>query len=183
MAPGLPMPTAYVALGANLGNSADTVRAAIARLREVSAGRLRVSSLWRTAPVDCPPGSPPFVNAVVGLLPRAGETPETLLARLQALEREFGRQPKRLPNEPRPLDLDLIAFGAETRRTPGLTLPHPRAHLRRFVLQPLCEIAPDLVLPGQTRSVKQLLAALPPGETVERLPDSLPGAEAFDVGG
>jgi 2-amino-4-hydroxy-6-hydroxymethyldihydropteridine diphosphokinase len=111
--------------------------------------------------VDCPPGSPPFLNAVVGFHPRPGETPESLLARLQALEREFGRRPKQLLNEPRPLDLDLIAFGAEVRATPQLTLPHPRAHLRRFVLEPLAEIAPGLVLPGQQASVAKLLATLP----------------------
>lgn len=164
-----PATLAFVALGANLGDPIRTVRAAIGRLGELSDAPLLVSSLWRTAPVDCPPGSPPFVNAVVGFVPRAGDTPETLLARLQALERAFGRRPAKVRNEPRPLDLDLIAFGSETRNTPELTLPHPRAHLRRFVLEPLCEIAADLVLPGQSRDVRELLAALPPGEQVERL--------------
>jgi 2-amino-4-hydroxy-6-hydroxymethyldihydropteridine diphosphokinase len=81
---------------------------------------------------------------------------------LQELEREFGRRPKQVLNEPRPLDLDLIAFGAETRQAAALVLPHPRAHLRRFVLQPLAEIAPDLVLPGQGKPVLDLLLALPP---------------------
>jgi len=131
------------------------------RLRQFSNGPLLRSVIWQTAPVDCPPGSPPFLNAVVGFLPCPGETPESLLARLQALEREFGRRPKQLLNEPRPLDLDLIAFGAQVRATPQLTLPHPRAHLRRFVLQPLTEIAPGLVLPGQQATVAQLLARLP----------------------
>jgi 2-amino-4-hydroxy-6-hydroxymethyldihydropteridine diphosphokinase len=83
-----------------------------------------------------------------------------LLAKLQSLEKEFGRQPKKVLNEPRPLDLDLIAFGAEVRTTPMLTLPHPRAQLRRFVLQPLVEIAPGLILPGQTRTVAELLRTL-----------------------
>jgi 2-amino-4-hydroxy-6-hydroxymethyldihydropteridine diphosphokinase len=101
-----------------------------------------------------------FLNSVAGLVPRAGETPESLLAKLQELEMEFGRPAKRMPNEPRPLDLDLIAFGQETRATDKLTLPHPRAHLRRFVLQPLSEIAPDLLLPGQTKTVAQLLREL-----------------------
>jgi 2-amino-4-hydroxy-6-hydroxymethyldihydropteridine diphosphokinase len=72
-------------------------------------------------------------------------------------------------NEPRPLDLDLVAFGNETRATPVLTLPHPRAHLRRFVLQPLSEIAPDLILPGQTKTVAQLLKELPDDESVRKL--------------
>ncbi|MCI0744899.1 MAG: 2-amino-4-hydroxy-6-hydroxymethyldihydropteridine diphosphokinase, partial [Verrucomicrobia subdivision 3 bacterium] len=118
------------------------------------------SSVYETEPVDCPPGSARFLNAVVGLVPRPDETPETLLARLQALEREFGRQPKIVPNEPRPLDLDLITFGREVRDTPTLVLPHPRAHLRRFVLEPLAEIAPGLILPGQNDTVAGLLGRM-----------------------
>ena len=114
--------------------------------------------------MDCPPGSPPFVNAAAALVPLPNETPESLLAKLQALEKEFGRRPKMLLNEPRPLDLDLIAFGNEVRNTPELTLPHPRAHLRRFVLQPLSEIAPDFRLPGHAHTVRELLDALSPGD-------------------
>ncbi len=134
------------------------LRETMDRLQNFSDSPLLKSSLWKSAPVDCPPGSPMFLNAVVGLIPRAGETPESLLQKLQSLEREFGRKPKTILNEPRPLDLDLIAFGDETRNTAELLLPHPRAHLRRFVLQPLSEIAPDLILPGQTKNVKVLLA-------------------------
>jgi 2-amino-4-hydroxy-6-hydroxymethyldihydropteridine diphosphokinase len=85
------------------------------------------------------------------------------------MEKMFGRQPKRILNEPRPLDLDLITFGTATRNTPALILPHPRAHQRRFVLQPLAEIAPDLILAGQTKTVAALLAALDTNETVTRL--------------
>jgi 2-amino-4-hydroxy-6-hydroxymethyldihydropteridine diphosphokinase len=111
------------------------------------------------------------VNAVVGFCPPPGETPESLLRKLQALEREFGRKPKKLLNEPRPLDLDLIAFGQEVRETNELILPHPRAHQRRFVLAPLTEIAPKLVLPGQAETVTQLLTGLKDDEaqTVVRL--------------
>ena len=150
----------FVALGSNLGNSREILAKAMARLQKFSTAPLIKSSVLETAPEDCPPGSPNFLNAVVGLTPRPDETPETLLAKLQALEKEFGRQPKRILNEARPLDLDLIAFSQETRATPELTLPHPRAHLRQFVLQPLAEIAPDLILPGQTQTVAQLLAGL-----------------------
>jgi 2-amino-4-hydroxy-6-hydroxymethyldihydropteridine diphosphokinase len=160
----------FVALGSNLGDSTGIIRQAMARLQDLSDQPLRKSSLWQTAPVDCPPGSPLFVNAVAGLFPRPGETPESLLAQLQALEKEFGRRPKQVLNEPRPLDLDLIAFGAETRDTPELVLPHPRAHSRRFVLQPLSEIAADLVLPGQNKTVAELLAGLETGEILVRLP-------------
>ena len=153
---------AIVALGSNLGDCRRNIQRAMERLEELSDGPLLRSSLWKTAPVDCPPGSPAFVNAVAGLRPRAGETPESLLGKLQGLENDFGRQMKTVLNEPRPLDLDLIAFGSETRAGKELTLPHPRAHQRRFVLQPLSEIAPDLVLPGQKKTVLHLLGELPP---------------------
>jgi len=151
----------FIALGANLGNARRTIIEAMRQLQQFSDHPLLRSSLWQTSPVDCPPGSPPFVNAVVGLVPRTGETPETLLAKLQQMEKEFGRIPKKVLNEARPLDLDLIAFSSERRATKTLTLPHPLAHLRRFVLEPLTEIAPDLILAGQRKSAARLLAELP----------------------
>jgi len=160
---------AFVALGSNLGDSASILREVMERLQQFAAAPLRRSSFWLSTPVDCPPGSPRFVNAVVALVPIARETPERLLVRLQALEKDFGRRPKRILNEPRPLDLDLIAFGTEVRAGGQLTLPHPRAHLRRFVLEPLVEIAPDLVLPGQTKPVQQLLAELRTNEVMNRI--------------
>lgn len=159
----------YIALGSNLGDSRRVLLNAMDRLQEFSDQPLAKSSLFETTPVDCPPGSANFLNAVVRLVPRAGETPELLLRKLKALEAEFGRRPKKVLNEPRPLDLDLIAFGNEIRSTPDLTLPHPRAHLRRFVLEPLAELAPDLVLPGQGRPVSKLLSQLTSGEDVRRL--------------
>lgn len=162
---------AFVALGSNLGDSPRVLREAMQQLQAFSRQPLVQSSLWQTSPVDCPPGSPPFVNAVIALVPGERETPESLHAKLQSMETEFGRQPKKVLNEPRPLDLDLIAFDQETRNTSELTLPHPRAHLRRFVLQPLSEIAPALVLPGQTRTVVECLAMLPADEAIARLSD------------
>ncbi|KAF0181632.1 MAG: 2-amino-4-hydroxy-6-hydroxymethyldihydropteridine diphosphokinase [Limisphaerales bacterium] len=161
---------AFIALGGNMGDAKVTVREAMQRLAAFSCAPLLCSSLWRSTPVDCPPGSPDFINAVVALTPLPHFTPESLLVELQVLEREFGRQPKQVLNEARPLDLDLIAWGSEVRNTPALTLPHPRAHLRRFVLQPLSELAPDLVLPGQTRTVAELLTGLRTDEALERLP-------------
>lgn len=151
---------AIVALGSNLGDCRRNILRGMERLEGLSDGPLLRSSLRETVPVDCPPGSPPFVNAVVIMAPRAGETPESLLAKLQALEKDFGRQPKKVLNEPRPLDLDLIAFGVATRNDRVLTLPHPRAHQRLFVLQPLSEIAPELILPGQEKTVLELLEKL-----------------------
>jgi 2-amino-4-hydroxy-6-hydroxymethyldihydropteridine diphosphokinase len=158
-----------VALGANQGDCRGNILCAMQRLEELSEKPLLRSSLWQTAPVNCPPGSPPFVNAVVVLTPRPAETPESLLSKLQALEKEFGRRPKQVLNEPRPLDLDLIAFGSQTRHSHDLTLPHPRAHQRRFVLQPLSEIAPSLALPGQSQTVAQLLAQLPADAVMQKL--------------
>jgi len=160
---------AFVALGSNLGDSKQNVLRAMNRLQDCSDFPLLRSSLWQTTPVDCPPGSPLFVNAVAGLLPRMNETPESLLAELRAREIEFGRLPKQVLNEPRPLDLDLIAFGREIHKSEHLILPHPRAHLRRFVLQPLNEIASGLVLPGQVLSVRQLLETLDSPERLLRL--------------
>jgi 2-amino-4-hydroxy-6-hydroxymethyldihydropteridine diphosphokinase len=160
---------AVVALGSNLGDSRRIILEAMARLQNFSDQPILKSSLWQTSPVNCPHGSPAFVNAVVGLVPLADEKPETLLKKLRELEKEFGRAPKMVLNEPRSLDLDLIAFDAETRSTAELMLPHPRAHERRFVLQPLNEIAPELILPGQRQTVSQLLAELPTGETVTLL--------------
>jgi 2-amino-4-hydroxy-6-hydroxymethyldihydropteridine diphosphokinase len=161
---------AFIALGSNLGDPKQNVLRAIERLQALSDFQLLRSSLWQSTPVDCPPGSPSFINAVAGLLPRAGATPEALLDQLQSLEQEFGRRPKTVLNEPRLLDLDLICFRQEIRDTQRLTLPHPRAHLRRFVLQPLSEIAADLLLPRQVLSVGQFLAKLDSSEQLQRLP-------------
>lgn len=156
-------------MGANLGDPWATFPAALRILATWSAQPLAVSSIWRTSPVDCPPGSPDFYNAVTMLTPLENETPESLLAKLQDLERRFGRIHGLVRNAPRALDLDLIAFGQEQRFSANLILPHPRAHLRRFVLQPLSELAPDLVLPGQRLSVRELLQRLPPEPLMRNL--------------
>lgn len=128
-----------VALGSNQGDSRASVLSAIERLSALG-GELVASSLMLSKPVDCPTGSPDFVNAVVAFEAKPGETPETLLEKLQTLEVEFGRQPKVVMNEPRPLDLDIILFGREERASEQLTIPHPRAHLRSFVTGPMAEI-------------------------------------------
>ena len=167
-----PSSLAIIALGSNLGNSRENILDALARLQSFSDEPVLKSSLWETTPMDCPPGSPNFYNAVVGFLPQKKETPESLLEKMQELEKEFGRVTKKVLNEPRPLDLDLIAFGNETRNSPELILPHPRAHLRRFVLQPLSEIAPELILPGQKKTVGELLASLPADEMMTRFEKS-----------
>jgi len=137
--------TAFVGLGANLGNPAATVREAaeaIARVPGVVVTGL--SSLYRSAPVDA--GGPDFVNAVAQL--RTGLSPQALLVALQVIEQHHGRQ-RPYRNAPRTLDLDLLLVDELQIHTAELTLPHPRLHLRAFVLQPLAELAPDLVIPGQ----------------------------------
>jgi 2-amino-4-hydroxy-6-hydroxymethyldihydropteridine diphosphokinase len=155
---------AYIGLGSNLGDSRTILESALRRLADLSRGPVRHSSFWRSSPVDCPPGSPDFLNAVAALVPLEAEDPESMLAKLHQIEREFGRQPKRILNESRPLDLDLLAFGEVKRDTTALVLPHPRAFGRRFVLAPWAEVAPDLVLPGQKNTIAELLRMAPPAE-------------------
>jgi 2-amino-4-hydroxy-6-hydroxymethyldihydropteridine diphosphokinase len=163
------IPSAFIALGSNLGDSRLNIERAFQSLESLSRGPVLRSSLWKSTPVDCPPGSPEFINAVAALTPYPDATSESLLQQLQYLESRFGRIPKTILNEPRPLDLDLIAFGTEARHSPILILPHPRAHLRKFVLAPLAEIAPNFILPGQKKSVRELLEALRTDEVVEKL--------------
>lgn len=151
---------AYIALGSNLGDSELILASVVPRLQALSTVPVMASRWVRSKPVNCPPGSPDFLNGVVAIQPFPGETPESLLRKLQALEVEFGRAPKKVMNEARPLDLDLIAFGSEQRDTEKLKLPHPRAAEREFVLGPLAEIAPDLQLPGCEETVVELLVKL-----------------------
>ena len=143
------------------------------RLAVFARGPLRCSSLWRTSAVDCPPNSPDFINAAVAFDPRPGLTPESLLAALKALELEFGREPIRVRNAPRALDLDLLLYGDATRATADFQLPHPRAVNRRFVLAPAAEVLPEAVWPGQSLTIAELLAELESDEQVVRMADAL----------
>jgi len=138
--------TAYVALGANLGNPLATLQAALAALAEIPATALvSSSSLYRTAPVGLK-HQPDFINAVAML--QTALTPSQLLEALFDIEASFGRS-RSIPNAPRTLDLDLLLHAEATLNEPQLTLPHPRMHLRAFVLVPLMEIAPDCCIPGR----------------------------------
>ena len=105
---------AFIALGSNLGNPKQQVLRALDRLQDFSQLPTVRSSLWQTSPVDCPADSPPFVNAVAGLLPRANETAESLLDKLQTLEQEFGRPAKRALNEPLRGDPCVVGFLASS---------------------------------------------------------------------
>jgi 2-amino-4-hydroxy-6-hydroxymethyldihydropteridine diphosphokinase len=141
--------TAYVGLGANLGDPAQAVRAAIARIAQLpDTAVTRQSSLYRTAPVDA--GGPDYVNAVVEISTRLA-APD-LLALLQRLELGGGRE-RPYRNAPRTLDLDLLFFGSGRIDSARLQVPHPRLDERAFVLVPLAEIAPHLVSPAQLAAV------------------------------
>ena len=141
------MTRAYVGLGANLGDRDRTLRAAVDVLAgEAEIEVVAVSTLRETEPVGVG-DQPRFLNGVAEL--ETTLTALDLLDRLLALEQRFGRV--RIPGEhgPRTLDLDLLIYGDEAIDGPGLTVPHPRLHERRFVLEPLAELAPGLVVPGR----------------------------------
>ncbi len=156
-----------VGVGSNLGKSPQVVVEAMHRLADLAQPQsLRTSRLWRTSPVDCPPDSGDFINAAAAFEPLSGLTPESLLAKLKTMERDFGRGRKIVRNAPRELDLDLLVFGQEERNQTNLVLPHPRAIQRLFVLAPLAEVAADVVWPGTNSTIKELLALLETDEQV-----------------
>lgn len=161
---GLPAPIqACIGLGANLGAAVQTVQQAVAALGQLPETRLVAqSSLYRSAPVEA--SGPDFVNAVAVL--ETALTPEQLLAGLQQLEQDAGRE-RPFRNAPRTLDLDLLLHGNRVQDDPLLTLPHPRMHRRAFVLVPLAEVWPDLTLPGHG-PLQALLSTLG-DQRIERL--------------
>lgn len=150
-----PRATAFVALGANLDDPVAQVRAAGTALADLPQSRLlRLSSLYRTTPVGIH-GQPDFINAVAALETQL--TAHELLTALFAVEASFGRR-RDYHHAPRTLDLDLLLFDAQTIDSELLSLPHPRMHLRAFVLAPLVEIAPDCLIPGRGSAVAWLAA-------------------------
>jgi 2-amino-4-hydroxy-6-hydroxymethyldihydropteridine diphosphokinase len=159
----------FIALGANLpGPDGRDARATCMAAAEALRGLpglsfAGLSRLYETDPI--PAGGPCYVNAVAEL--RGAADPVWLLHRLQAIEAQAGRV-RSVANAPRTLDLDIIAIGDLVRERPDPILPHPRAHLRCFVLQPLADLAPDWVHPRLHRSIAELMAALP-GQGVRRI--------------
>jgi 2-amino-4-hydroxy-6-hydroxymethyldihydropteridine diphosphokinase len=152
------MVRAFVGLGSNLGERRETLRAAIGRLRGLAEVEVKgVSSFRDTEPVDYL-DQPRFLNGAVEL--ETELSARALLGALLELERAFGRdRAAAAPHGPRTLDLDLLLYGDATIDEPLLKVPHPRLHARRFVLEPLAELDPDLEVPGQG-SVQALLARL-----------------------
>jgi 2-amino-4-hydroxy-6-hydroxymethyldihydropteridine diphosphokinase len=156
--------TAFIGLGANLGDTRAALDAAFVAIAHLPHTALTAaSSLYRTAPVDA--AGPDYLNAVVRI--ETSLAPHALLAALQRIERAHGRE-RPYHHAPRTLDLDLLLHGAHRLATPALTLPHPRLHERAFVLRPLAELAPALVVPG-LGAVGRLAEALAP-QRVDRLP-------------
>lgn len=154
----------FIGLGANLpsdqGDLRATLQAALTALSALSNEPPRCSSFWESEPVDCPPGSPRYVNAVCLIFPPEGESPQSLLHNLQSIEYRFGRRRSGTVNEPRVLDLDLLAWGERRLETQALTLPHPRAHQRAFVLAPWAELAPQFSLVALEGAVSRKVGEL-----------------------
>jgi len=148
---------AGIALGSNIEPRLLNLQAARRGLLELhgKSQPALCSKVYETTPVDCREGSQAFLNAVMEIT--TDLPPRQLLGRLQALELSLGRSPVHEKNAPRTIDLDLIYCDQMTLSDPDLTLPHPRLALRRFVLQPLSDIRPDLILPNFTKNVEKLL--------------------------
>jgi 2-amino-4-hydroxy-6-hydroxymethyldihydropteridine diphosphokinase len=158
------MRTVYLSLGSNLGDREENLRQAIARLEAAGVRVSRRSSIYETEPREAP-NQPWFLNQVI-----EAETdlfPRQLLARLQKVELDLGRKRLR-PKGPRTIDIDILLCGETIVRAKDLELPHPRLAERRFVLEPLAELAPDLRHPVTRLTVRQMLAGVA-GQAVKRL--------------
>jgi 2-amino-4-hydroxy-6-hydroxymethyldihydropteridine diphosphokinase len=149
-----------IALGSNLGDRLANLRNARSQILQISGviALLGSSRIYETAAVDSDPDSPPYLNAVIEV--DFEGAPLDLLEALQGVEAQFGRPSKRPRNAPRTIDLDILYAGNLTLSNEVVVIPHPRLHLRRFVLEPLNDVAPHLLLPGLRGTPAQLLLSL-----------------------
>jgi 2-amino-4-hydroxy-6-hydroxymethyldihydropteridine diphosphokinase len=154
----------YLSLGSNLGDRVANLRAAIEKLKEVG-DVVAVSSFYEAEPVEVT-AQPWFLNCAVKF--ETEKMPRQLISAILALEQSMGRQRKQQKG-PRTIDIDILFFGSSIIEIPSLTVPHPHLHERRFVLEPLAEIAPDVRHPVLKRSIRELREGLPPGQTVRKL--------------
>jgi 2-amino-4-hydroxy-6-hydroxymethyldihydropteridine diphosphokinase len=146
----------YVGLGSNLGDRAGNLLLAVRGMLNAGLGVRRLSSIYETEPLGVDEEQPPYLNMVAELSGAALPPPEQLLARLLRVEYALGRR-RETPRAARTIDLDLLLYGPALRETEFLTLPHPRLHLRRFVLQPLAELTPHALHPALRKSFQALL--------------------------
>ena len=156
--------TVYLSLGSNIGDRAANLREAIARLGELGEV-IATSSFYETEPVDFL-AQPWFLNCAVAIV--TDKMPRQFLGAIQKIEQEMGRK-RAQPKGPRVIDLDILMFGSSVVETPQLTIPHPAMHERRFVLEPLAEIAGEVRHPVFKRTVRELRDVLPPGQMVRRV--------------
>ncbi len=155
------MNTAFLSLGSNLGDRAALLNTALNRLETEGVRIARRSSIHETEPQDYL-NQPKFLNIAVQV--ETNLTPQELLAAIQKIETELGRQ-RTIPKGPRTIDIDILFYANEIIATPDLEIPHPRLTERRFVLDPLSEIAPDLHHPATGQTVREAQAALQPPAT------------------
>ena len=156
---------AYIGLGSNVGDRLNAIREAIREIGLVKEVKIvRLSSIYETEPIECEGGL--FYNAVLEV--ETSQEPASLLKELMKIENDMGRNRVKKCAE-RKMDLDLLLYGDRQMTQSDLTLPHPRMHLRKFVLEPLCELNPDLIIPYIKKTVKEILASAEDASMVRKI--------------
>jgi 2-amino-4-hydroxy-6-hydroxymethyldihydropteridine diphosphokinase len=162
---------AGIALGSNIEPRLAYLQAARRSVFSLHSGTRPIlcSKIYETSPVDCPADSPLFLNAALEFSSKM--QPQELLSKLKSIERALGRPPTQDRNSPRTIDIDLLYCDDIALSEPSLTIPHPQIARRRFVLQPLADIRPELILPRYTKNVQELLSELTDDEIVKKYCD------------